>query len=392
MAHLSIVGSHSINGVSAMHSRLVRNDAGSRFPRPLAGAVQQQDERRHAAALAAAGQSPPGRTHHQDTSVTPGLPTSNGSARLEQFANDSAFRQEFGAIKRANKERLARVIEQSTSIRSILIRSSMFRSSAFTSTSDSCSTSCGSCTTTCASSKTAYSRRSPNYVFAGKAAPGYWAAKQIIKLICSVGSIVNDDPRANGHIKVVFVPDFRVSLAEIIIPAADLSEQISTAGSEASGTGNMKLAMNGALTIGTLDGANVEILEAVGAENMFIFGLTADRIQALRSEGSYRPRDLYEQDARVRRILDALDSTLFSPGEPGLFHWIVESILDGGDAISISPTCRRTSRCSTGSTTPSGNRHRDIKAILNVARIGRFSSDRTVAEYARDIWGIVGVK
>ncbi len=144
-------------------------------------------------------------------------------------------------------------------------------------------------------------------------------------LICSVGSIINNDPRANGQIKVVFVPDFRVSLAEMIIPGADLSEQISTAGSEASGTGNMKLAMNGALTIGTLDGANVEMLEAIGAENMFIFGLTADQIQALRVDASYRPRDLYEHDPRLKRILDAFDSNLFSPKEPGLFHWIVES-------------------------------------------------------------------
>ena len=229
------------------------------------------------------------------------------------------------------------------------------------------------------------------YIFAGKAAPGYWAAKQIIKLICSVGSIINNDPRANGQIKVVFVPDFRVSLAEMIIPGADLSEQISTAGSEASGTGNMKLAMNGALTIGTLDGANVEMLEAIGAENMFIFGLTADRIQALREDASYRPRDLYEHDPRLKRIIDAFDSNLFSPREPGLFHWIVESILDRGDAYfhladlpayidtqhQVDDAFRQPATWAS-------------KAILNVARIGRFSSDRTVAEYARDIWGIVG--
>ena len=230
------------------------------------------------------------------------------------------------------------------------------------------------------------------YIFAGKAAPGYWAAKQIIKLICSVGSVINNDPRANGQIKVVFVPDFRVSLAEMIIPGADLSEQISTAGSEASGTGNMKLAMNGALTIGTLDGANIEMLEAVGAENMFIFGLTADQIQALREDGSYRPRDLYEHDPRLKRILDAFDSNLFSPNEPGLFHWIVESLLDRGDAYfhladlpayldaqhQVDDAFRQPAAWAS-------------KAILNVARIGRFSSDRTVAEYARDIWGIAGV-
>jgi starch phosphorylase len=229
-------------------------------------------------------------------------------------------------------------------------------------------------------------------VFAGKAAPGYWAAKQIIKVICSVGSVINNDPRANGWMKVVFVPDFRVSLAEMIIPGADLSEQISTAGSEASGTGNMKLAMNGALTIGTLDGANIEMLEAIGAENMFIFGLTAERIQALRESGTYRPRDAYESDPRLKRIIDALDSNLFSPAEPGLFHWIAESMLDRGDAyfhLADLPAYIETQ-----------HRVDDLfrqpaawtsKAILNVARIGRFSSDRTIAEYARDIWGIAGV-
>jgi starch phosphorylase len=230
------------------------------------------------------------------------------------------------------------------------------------------------------------------YIFAGKAAPGYWAAKQIIKLICSVGSVINGDPRATGHITVVFVPDFRVSLAELMIPGADLSEQISTAGSEASGTGNMKLAMNGALTIGTLDGANVEIREAVGAENMFVFGLTADEIQTLREKASYRPRELYQRDARLKRTVDAFDSNLFSPREPGLFHWIVESLLDRGDAyfhLADLPAYF--------------DAHRQVdevfgrpaawanKAILNVARIGRFSSDRTVAEYARDVWEIAGV-
>ena len=166
-------------------------------------------------------------------------------------------------------------------------------------------------------------------IFAGKAAPGYWAAKQIIKLICSVASVINHDPRVMGRLRVVFLPDYRVSLAEQIIPAADLSEQISTAGTEASGTGNMKRAMNGALTIGTLDGANVEIQAEVGPENIFIFGLTADEIQARRDGGRYRPRDLYEQNPSVRRIIDALDSGLFCPEEPGLFRWITRAVLEG---------------------------------------------------------------
>ena len=197
------------------------------------------------------------------------------------------------------------------------------------------------------------------YIFAGKAAPGYWAAKQIIKLICSVGSIINNDPRANGQIKVVFVPDFRVSLAETIIPGADLSEQISTAGSEASGTGNMKLAMNGALTIGTLDGANVEMLEAIGAENMFIFGLTADQIQALREDGSYRPRDRYEHDPRLKRIVDAFDSnSVLSEGARTVSLDRRVPARPRRRRIFISRICRPTSTRNTRSTTRSGSRRR----------------------------------
>ena len=393
MAHLSIVGSHSINGVSALHSRLVQTTLARDF---YALWPERFNNKTNGVT--------PRRWLVQANPLLAGLITRTIGDKwitdlerlreLEPCANDSAFRQEFSAIKRANKERLARVIAADDLGRpSIRTRCSTFRSSAFMNTSGSCSTSCGSFTSTCASSKTARQPAVPRtYIFAGKAAPGYWAAKQIIKLICSVGSVINNDPRANGQIKVVFVPDFRVSLAEMIIPGADLSEQISTAGSEASGTGNMKLAMNGALTIGTLDGANVEMLEAIGAENMFIFGLTADRIQALREDGSYRPRDLYERDPRLKRIIDAFDSNLFSPKEPGLFHWIVESMLDRGDAYfhladlpayidaqhQVDDAFRQPATWAS-------------KAILNVARIGRFSSDRTIAEYARDIWGIAGV-
>jgi starch phosphorylase len=181
-------------------------------------------------------------------------------------------------------------------------------------------------------------------------------------------------------------------LAETIIPGADLSEQISTAGSEASGTGNMKLAMNGALTIGTLDGANVEMLEAIGAENFFLFGLTADQIQALRENGRYRPRELYENDPRLKRIVDALDSSLFSSGEPGLFHRVVESLLDRGDPYfhlaDLPAYIDAQYGVDQAFSQPAAWAS---KAILNVARIGRFSSDRTIAEYARDIWGIAGV-
>jgi starch phosphorylase len=226
------------------------------------------------------------------------------------------------------------------------------------------------------------------YLLAGKAAPSYWTAQMIIKLISNLAAAINNDARTRGLIKVAFLPDYRVSMAEKIIPGADVSEQISTAGTEASGTGNMKFAMNGALTIGTLDGANIEIREAVGPENIFIFGLTAGEIEGLAANGQYRPHELYEKDARLRRVLDELASDRFCPDEPGLFRWIRDSLLSCdayfllADFGSYVETQTEISREFT-----------DIdrwtrKAILNVARVGRFSSDRTVAEYARQIWNL----
>jgi starch phosphorylase len=212
----------------------------------------------------------------------------------------------------------------------------------------------------------------------------------IIKLINNVAAIINADPRAHGKIAVVFVPDYRVSVAEKIIPASDLSEQISTAGKEASGTGNMKFALNGALTIGTLDGANIEIGEAVGAENIFIFGLTADQIHEMRASGRYQPWDYYS-DPSTRRVMDALNSDRFCPDEPGLFQPIFEDLLPGGDPyfhLADLPSYIATQR-------RAGQEYHDPalwaqKAILNVARTGFFSSDRTITEYARDIWNVKG--
>ena len=204
-----------------------------------------------------------------------------------------------------------------------------------------------------------------------------------------VGAVINADKRVNGRLKVVFVPDYRVSLAEQIIPAANLSEQISTAGTEASGTGNMKLAMNGALTIGTLDGANIELRDAVGPENFFTFGLTRNEIQDLAARGSYRPRELCTGLPDVKRILDALGSDLFCPDEPGLLRWIGESLLERGDpyfhVADLPAYIDEQGKVDEGFGDQAAWA---TKAILNVARIGRFSCDRTVAEYARDIWQI----
>ncbi|MEM7468673.1 MAG: glycogen/starch/alpha-glucan phosphorylase [Pseudomonadota bacterium] len=226
------------------------------------------------------------------------------------------------------------------------------------------------------------------WVFGGKAAPGYYMAKRIIKLINNLADIINNDPRVEGMLKVAYVPDYRVSVAEKIVPAADLSEQISTAGFEASGTGNMKLSMNGALTIGTLDGANVEILEEVGKENIYIFGLSVEQVEAYRING-YNPRDWYNSDRRLARVLDAIRSDRFCPREPGYFIPIFDNLMNGGDFYLVMADFadyRNTQEIV-------GEDYLDQstwakKAILNVARMGKFSSDRTIQQYADDIWNV----
>jgi starch phosphorylase len=389
MAHLSIVGSHSINGVSALHSRLVQTTLAPDFyrlwPERFNNKTNGVTPRRWLV------QANPLLARLISRTIGDQWITDLDRLReLTPWASDAAFQREFMAIKRSNKERLARLIEETTGItvdpeslfdvqikriheyKRQLLRVMHIVHEYLCLVEDGTDP---PVPRTC--------------IFAGKAAPGYWAAKQIIKLICSVGWVINHDPRVKGRLRVVFVPDYRVSLAEKIIPGADLSEQISTAGTEASGTGSMKLAMNGALTIGTLDGANVEILAEVGAENIFMFGLTADETQALRDSGRYRPRDLYEQNSSVKRIIDAFDSGLFCPQEPGLFRWITRSLLDHGDVyfhLADLPAYLETQdRVGAEFGHPAAWAS---KAILNVARIGRFSSDRTVREYARDIWKI----
>ncbi len=224
-------------------------------------------------------------------------------------------------------------------------------------------------------------------IFAGKAAPSYHTAKLIIKLINSVADIVNNDTEVNDHLKVIFLPNYCVSQAEKLIPAADLSEQISTAGMEASGTGNMKFALNGALTIGTLDGANIEIMEEVGQDNIFIFGLTAEKVESLKNEG-YQPYTYYERDLELKKVLDQINSGYFSPENPDLFKPIISSLLDHGDYFMVLPDYR--DYVNTQETV--SRLYQDIeawtrKSILNTANMGKFSSDRAILEYAEHIWG-----
>jgi starch phosphorylase len=224
-------------------------------------------------------------------------------------------------------------------------------------------------------------------IFGGKAAPGYFIAKLMIKLINSVAEVIDADLEVRGRLKVVFLPDFNVKNAQRIYPAADLSQQISTAGKEASGTGNMKMAMNGAVTIGTLDGANVEIREEVGPENFFLFGLTAAEVEELWHRGYY-PRHFYESNDDLREAMDRIADGTFSPREPGLFKPIVDSLLNHDPFVALADyesyiDCQDEVAKAFGD-----SEHWTEMSILNVARIGKFSSDRAIREYCREIWNI----
>lgn len=389
MAHLALVGSHAVNGVAGLHSELLKTSLmpdfyqlwPERFSNKTNGVTQRRWLLKANPALAGL----------LNETIGDGWITNLEELRaLEPYAQERGFQRAFMDIKHANKERLARVIHETTQI--VVDPHALFDIHV--------------------KRMHEYKRQLLNvmriiyeylccvedhvdplvprtYIFAGKAAPGYWAAKQIIKLINNVAQVINHDPRVRGQIKVVFIPDYRVLLAEKIIPAADLSEQISTAGTEASGTSNMKFAMNGALTIGTLDGANIEMLEEVGKEQMYIFGLKAYEIQEFRAHGGYNSQALYARYPMLRRVVDALYSTQFCPQEPGLFAWIADSLLAGGDRYFHLPDLL--SYVEMQHVVGQEFQQRLAwarKAILNVARIGKFSSDRTIREYARDIWHI----
>ncbi len=389
MANLAVVGSHSVNGVAALHSELLRTNLMPEFaelwPKKFNNKTNGVTQRRW---LLSAN---PELAKLLTATVGDGWITDLEKLRaLESHATDPAFQQEFRRIKHTNKEGLARLIHDGDRI--VVNPDTLFDVQV--------------------KRIHEYKRQMLNVmhvihcylsivedgkepiqprtcVFAGKAAPGYWAAKQIIRLIYLVGKVINRDPRVGERLKVAFIPDYRVTLAEAIIPAADLSEQISTAGMEASGTSNMKFAMNGALTMGTLDGANIEIKDAVGDENIFIFGLKAPEIEQMRRERSYNPRSYYERSPMIRRVVDTLRDGRFSPDQPDLFRWIYERLVIQGDYyfhladleayIAAQEQAERTF-VDTASW--------DRMAILNVARIGRFSSDRTIQQYAKEIWDV----
>ncbi len=391
MSHLAIVGSHSVNGVSRLHSELVKTRLVPEFyqmwPQRFTNKTNGVTQRRW---LLMAN---PGLANLLCEAIGPGWITDLEQLRkIEPLAEDAGFRTRFAAIKRVNKERLATVARRIAEVD--LDPASIFdvQAKRIHEYKRQLLMALGVVHHYLSLVEDGVEPSAPRtFILAGKAAPGYWAARMLIKLINNLAAVINNDPRTRGLIKVAFLPDYRVSLAEKIIPAADVSEQISTAGREASGTGNMKFAMNGALTIGTLDGANIEIREAVGADNFFLFGLTAEQIADLTARRAYRPMDYYESDPRLRRVLDELTSDRFCPNEPGLFRWIRDSLLYADDYFLLADFG---SYIDTHSEISKEFVRPEVwtrKAILNVARIGYFSSDRTVAEYAQEIWHLASI-
>jgi starch phosphorylase len=225
------------------------------------------------------------------------------------------------------------------------------------------------------------------FIFGGKAAPSYFIAKLIIKLINAVGEVVNQDPAIGDRLKVVFLADYNVKLGQRVYPAADLSEQISTAGKEASGTGNMKFSLNGALTIGTLDGANIEIRDEVGAENFFLFGLTTPEVEQTLAQG-YRPWDYYQNNGNLKAVIDLINSGFFSHGDTTLFRPLMDSLLNHDPYLLMADFQSYCDCQAQVSKTYQDQDNWSRMSILNVARMGKFSSDRTIREYAKEIWSI----
>ena len=387
MAHLAIVGSHSINGVSALHSEILKDDLfrdfyqlwPERFNNKTNGITQRRWLKYSNRWLADLISSQIG-----DGWVT----NLDDLKKLIPLAEEPGFQQQWIEVKRANKVRLADYIRAHNCID--VSPDSMFD---------------------CQTKRiheykrqllnvlhviTRYNRIKADpggnfaprtVIFGGKAAPSYYMAKLIIRLINSVGSVVNSDPETNGLLKVVFLGNYNVSLAEMVFPASDLSEQISTAGTEASGTGNMKYSLNGALTVGTLDGANIEIMEEVGRDNIFIFGLTAPQVTGLKNAG-YQPYDYYFRNPELKQAIDMIGNGSFSADDPNLFKPIVDTLL-GLDHYLLLADYSSYIACQDEVDRLYLQPHEWARtSILNTAAMGKFSSDRTIAEYAREIWGI----
>lgn len=388
MANLCIVASHSINGVAALHSEILKKDLfrdffemyPERFNNKTNGITQRRWLKKSNPLLSDIISKRIGDAWVTDLYEL---------QKLIPLAEDPHFVASWQEVKRANKEKLASYIARHNCINVDV--NSLFD---------------------CQVKRiheykrqllnvlhiiTLYNRIKQNpetdivprtFIFGGKAAPSYYIAKLIINLINAVGHIINNDPDVRDRLKVVFLANYSVSLAEKIFPAADLSEQVSTAGTEASGTGNMKFALNGSLTIGTLDGANIEMMEEIGRENMFIFGLETPEVNNLRARG-YNPRDYYLRNPALKKVLDMISEGAFSPDNSDLFKPIVDSLLNQGDTYMLLADYESYIRCQ--DQVSELYRNRDAWArmsIVNTAGMGKFSSDRTIAEYAGEIWDV----
>ncbi|MGB3202449.1 MAG: glycogen/starch/alpha-glucan phosphorylase, partial [Nodosilinea sp.] len=390
MANLACVGSHAINGVAALHTELLKQEVLQDFyelwPDKFSNKTNGITPRRwllqcnpRLAQLISETIGDRWITHLEDLK------------QLEAHVDNAEFRHAWQAIKQENKWSLARYINDTLGLE--VNPDSMFdvqikRIHEYKRQ-----------LMNVLHVITLYNRMVQNpgdhvvprtVIFGGKAAPGYAMAKLVVKLINAVADVVNNDPMVAGRLKVVFLPNYNVSQAQRLFPASDLSEQISTAGMEASGTGNMKFALNGALTVGTLDGANVEIREEVGADNFFLFGLTTEQVAACKAVG-HNPWYYYDTNPELKRVLDVIASGLFSPSEPDLFLPILDSLLVD-DPYMVMADYAAYVQCQEHVSRTYEDRDRWIRmAILNTARIGKFSADRTIAEYARDIWKVKAV-
>jgi glycogen phosphorylase len=391
MANLATVGSHAVNGVAALHTRLleqtVLHDFAELWPEKFRNVTNGVTPRRFMML------SNPNLSALLDETIGEGWATDLTKLRkLEAYADDPAFLDRWRAVKQANKQALATRIKSETGI--VVDPSALFdiqvkRIHEYKRQH-----------LNALYIVTLYLRlrRDPNlsmtprcFVFGGKAAPGYWMAKLIIRLINGIAEVVNNDPMVNGRLKVVFFPDFNIKNAHTIYPAADLSEQISTAGKEASGTGNMKFMMNGALTIGTLDGANVEIREEAGEENFFLFGLTESEVERVRREG-YRPNDYATSNDDLHEALDLIASGLFSRGDADMFRPLVDNLRGSDPFLVLADYASYVARQEDVSHAWQDTRRWTRMSIMNTARSGKFSSDRAIGEYCQHIWNIRPVK
>ncbi len=388
MANLAVVGSHAVNGVSALHSKILKEqlfrDFAEVFPGRFMNRTNGITHRRFLL------QANPRLAALITEAIGDGwISDLTELAKLRALADDSSFQERWRSVRQANKEGLASWLEESCGI--VTLPDSMFdiQVKRFHEYKRQLLNVLHVITLYNRARRDPRSVAVPRSVMlGGKSAPSYTMAKLIIKLVGSVAAVIRRDSVANDVLRLDFLPNYCVSMAERLVPACDLSEQISTAGMEASGTGNMKFALNGALIIGTLDGANVEIMEEIGADNIFIFGHTAEEVQRLRQQG-YNPRAVVDADPELAEVLQQIGDGTFSPGEPGLFRPILEALLDRGDYFQVLADFRSYVACQERVSEVYLDRTAWARrSIMSVAGMGHFSSDRAVREYVKDIWEV----